>query len=70
MLKCKYCNSTNVTVQAVEQQKKRGIMMSIIWILLALCTCGIALLIPILTKKGSKTKSVIVCQDCGKITKI
>ena len=70
MLKCKYCNSTNVTVQAVEQQKKRGIIMSIIWILLALCTCGIALLIPILTKKGSKTKSVIVCQNCGKITKI
>lgn len=70
MLKCKYCNSTNVTIQAVEQQKKRGIIMSIIWILLALCTCGIALLIPILTKKGSKTKSVIVCQDCGKITKI
>ena len=22
MLKCKYCNSTNVTVQAVEKQKK------------------------------------------------
>ncbi len=40
MLKCKYCNSTNVTVQAVEKQKKRGIIMSIIWILLALCTCG------------------------------
>ena len=70
MLKCKYCNSTNVTVQAVEKQNKRGIIMSIIWILLALCTCGIALLIPILTKKGSKTKSVIVCQNCGKITKI
>lgn len=70
MLKCKYCNSTNVTVQAVEKQRKRGIIMSIIWILLALCTCGIALLIPILTKKGSKTKSVIVCQNCGKITKI
>ena len=70
MLKCKYCNSTNVTVQAVEKEKKRGIIMSIIWILLALCTCGIALLIPILTKKGSKTKSVIVCQNCGKITKI
>ena len=69
MLKCKYCNSTNVTVQAVEKQKKRGIIMSIIWILLAICTCGIALPIPILTKKGSKTKAVIVCQDCGKISK-
>ena len=44
--------------------------MSLLWILLACCTCGIALLIPILTRKGSKTKSVIVCQDCGKITKV
>lgn len=69
MLKCKYCNSTNVTVQAVEKQKKRGIIMSLIWILLACCTCGLALLIPIITKKGSKTKSVIVCQNCGKISK-
>ena len=24
MLKCKHCGSTNVTVQAVEKQKKRG----------------------------------------------
>lgn len=69
MVKCKHCGSTNVTVQAVEKQKKRGIFMSLIWILLAVCTCGLILLIPLLTKKGSKTKSVIVCQDCGKITK-
>lgn len=69
MLQCKYCNSTNVTVQAVEKQKKRGIIMSLFWILLACCTCGLALLVPIITKKGSKTKSVIVCQNCGKITK-
>lgn len=69
MLSCKYCGSHNVTVQAVEKIKKRGIIMSLLWILLAVCTCGIALLIPILTKKGSKTKSVIVCQNCGKISK-
>lgn len=69
MLTCKYCGSHNVTVQAVEKIKKRGIIMSLLWILLAVCTCGIALLIPILTKKGSKTKSVIVCQNCGKISK-
>lgn len=31
MLKCKHCDSTNVTVQAVEKQKKRGIIMSLIW---------------------------------------
>ena len=70
MLKCKYCGSTNVSVQAIEKKKKRGIFASILWIVFALCTCGLALLIPILTKKGSKTKSVIVCQDCGKITKL
>lgn len=70
MLKCKYCGSTNVTVQAVESHKKRGILMSIVWILIAIVTCGLVILIPMLTKKGSKTKSVIVCQDCGKITKV
>lgn len=70
MLTCKYCGSTNVVAQAVEKQKKRGIIMSLLWILLAICTCGLALLIPILTKKGSKTKSVIVCQNCGKISKV
>lgn len=70
MLQCKYCGSTNVKVQAVEKQKKRGCLAALIWIALAICTCGLILLIPLLTKKGSKTKSVIVCQDCGKITKV
>lgn len=70
MLSCKYCGSTNVNVQAVEKIKKRGVFMSLIWILLAICTCGLILIIPLLTKKGSKTKSVIVCQDCGKISKV
>lgn len=69
MLVCKHCKSTNVTVQAVEKQKKRGLIMSLIWILLAVCTCGIILIIPLITKKGSKTKSVIVCQNCGKLSK-
>lgn len=69
MLTCRHCSSTNVVAQAVEKKKKRGIIMSLVWIILALCTCGLALLIPILTRKGSKTKSVIVCQDCGKISK-
>lgn len=70
MVYCKYCKSSNVNVQAVEKQKKRGILMSIVWIILAFCTCGLILLIPLLTKKGSKTKSVIVCQDCGKVSKV
>ena len=69
-MNCKYCGSTNVTVQAVEKAKKRGVLMSIAWILIAVLTAGIALLIPLLTKKGSITRSVVVCQDCGKITKV
>lgn len=68
MVKCRHCGSYNVTVQAVEKTKKRGVLMSIVWIILAFLTCGLILLIPILTRKGSKTKSVIVCQDCGKIS--
>lgn len=70
MLCCKHCGSTNVNVQAVEKQKKRGILMSCVWLLLTICTCGLLIWIPLLTKKGSKTKSVIVCQDCGKLSKV
>lgn len=70
MLTCKYCGSSNVNVQAVEKMKKRGILMSLVWIILTCMTCGLVLLIPLLTRKGSKTKSVIVCQDCGKISKV
>ena len=70
MLECKYCHSTNVKVQAIEKQKGRGLFASIMWIILAICTCGAILLIPLLSRKGSKTSTVIVCQDCGKMSKV
>jgi len=70
MLECKYCGSSNVRVQVVEKIKKRGIIASMIWLILAICTFGLLIWIPLLTRKGSKTKSVIVCQDCGKITNV
>lgn len=70
MLSCKYCGSSNVNVQAVEKIKKRGIIMSCIWLFLSICSFGLLIWIPLLTRKGSKTKSVIVCQDCGKLSKI
>jgi len=38
------------------------------WILLAICTLGLILIIPLLTnsKTKSRTHSVAVCQNCGK----
>ena len=62
---CPNCGSNHVTVQAVAEQKKRGCLAACLWILLAICTCGLILLIPLLTRKGSKTKTYAVCQDCG-----
>lgn len=62
---CPRCRSNNVTVQAVAEQKKRGCLMSIVWIVLACCTLGLIILIPLLTRKGSKTKTYAICQSCG-----
>lgn len=64
-MRCIRCLSTNVTVQAVSIQKKRGCLMAIMWIILGLCTCGVVWLIPLLTQKGSKTKKYAICQNCG-----
>ena len=64
-MRCPRCGSYNVSVQAVAEQKKRGCIASVLWILLAIATLGIILLIPLLSKKGSKTKTYAVCQNCG-----
>lgn len=66
---CPKCGSENVTVQAVTdvKTKRRGCLGWCLWILLAICTVGLILIIPLLT--NSKTKSKIhteaICQDCG-----
>lgn len=62
---CRKCGSDNVTTQTVAEQKKRGCFAVCMWILLALCTCGLVLLIPLLSKKGSKTVTYAVCNNCG-----
>ena len=67
---CPNCGSTNVTVQAVAEQKKRGCLASCPWILLAICTCGLIILIPLLARKGSKTRAYAICQNCGHKWKI
>lgn len=69
-MKCKYCGSENVETQVVSVAKKRGCLSAIMWLLLGLCTCGLIWIIPLLTKKGSKTQTYVVCQNCGKRYKI
>lgn len=70
-MKCPKCKSENIQVitKTEGKIKKRGLVSTLIWILLAICTCGIILIIPILTggSKGKiKTKTSFVCLNCGK----
>lgn len=67
---CPKCGSDRVNVQAVAERKKRGCLMSLVWILLAICTLGAVIWIPLLIRKGSKTKVYAVCQNCGNMWKV
>ncbi|MDR0914178.1 MAG: hypothetical protein LBM65_03310 [Oscillospiraceae bacterium] len=66
---CNRCGSNNVFVQAVTdvKTKHRGCIGWFFWILLAICTVGLILIIPALTnsKTKSKTRTMAVCQYCG-----
>ncbi|MBQ8786939.1 MAG: hypothetical protein IJZ61_04820 [Oscillospiraceae bacterium] len=72
-MKCSRCGSYNVTIQAVTETqtktKHRGCLGWALWILLAVCTCGLVLIIPAITNTWTKTKtrthSEAVCQCCG-----
>lgn len=72
-MKCSRCGSYNVTMQAVTETqtktKHRGCLGWALWILLAVCTCGLVLIIPAITNTRTKTKtrthSEAVCQCCG-----
>ena len=65
MIVCPNCRSDKVSVQVVERQKKRGCFAAMMWILLAICTCGLILLVPLIARKGSKTVTYAVCHNCG-----
>lgn len=69
-LECPRCHSHNVRVQAVEkvQTERRGFFAWILWIVFALVTCGLFLLIvPLVTnsKTFSTTQKLAICQNCG-----
>jgi len=66
---CKKCGSFNVVVQPVTKIKikNRGCLGWLLWILLAIVTCGLILIIPLITnsKTKTKTKTEAFCQSCG-----
>ncbi len=62
---CPKCGSENVTVQAVAEQKKRGCLSILIYIILACTVIGLIVLIPLLRGNKSKTKTYAICQNCG-----
>jgi DNA-directed RNA polymerase subunit RPC12/RpoP len=66
---CPKCGGQNVIVQAVTETKTkhRGCLGWALWMLLAVCTLGLIIIIPLLTnsKTKSKTHTEAVCQSCG-----
>ena len=68
-MKCPKCGNENVNVQMVTdvKTKRRGCLGWCIWLLLACCTFGLILIIPLITnsKTTSKQKKIAVCQNCG-----
>lgn len=69
-MKCPKCGSENVQLvtKTDGEIKKRGCLSICLWIFLALCTCGLILIIPLLrggSKGKIKTTTSFVCLECG-----
>lgn len=66
---CPRCNSSNIRIESVTdvKTKHRGCLAWCLWILLAVCTIGLILIIPAITNSKVKSKrySEAVCQHCG-----
>lgn len=66
---CPRCGGNHVIISSEQnlQVKNRGCFSWVIWILLAICTCGIILIIPLVTntKVNSNSRRVFICQNCG-----
>lgn len=71
---CPKCHGENVKVDTVAdvKTKHRSCLGWCMWILLALLTCGLILIIPLLTNSKTKTKmkTIATCQDCGHSWKV
>ncbi len=73
-MRCPKCGSTNVITQVVTEvkTKHRGCLGWFFWIILAVCTFGLVIIIPLLTNSKTKSKShtEAVCQECGRRWKL
>lgn len=67
---CPKCGSSNCIIVPVSETKTkyRGCCSWFLWIILAMMTCGLILIIPLITNRKIKTKTreVVICQNCGK----
>ena len=73
MIKCKKCGSTNVNVQLVNETKKRGLLgtlLNLIIKIILLCISLVLWLISLLIPIRKKTNKYAVCQNCGYSWKI
>jgi len=63
---CRKCKGENVDVQAVAEQKKRGCLTTLLYIILLFVPIiGWISLFMLLRGQKSKTESYAVCQNCG-----
>lgn len=62
---CPRCGSNNVTIQVLEERKSTGCLTIILYIILACTVLGLLIVIPLMLRKKSKTKTYAVCQNCG-----
>ena len=67
-MKCKKCGTEmQIISNGVIKTKHRGLIGWLLWIILAICTCGLILIIPLLTntKVKGKTYNYLYCPNCG-----
>jgi DNA-directed RNA polymerase subunit RPC12/RpoP len=68
-MRCGRCGSENINISIVTdiKTKNRGCLAWSMWILLAICTFGLILIIPAITntKVRTKQRKIATCQYCG-----
>lgn len=72
-MKCKKCGTKMQLINCTKvDTKHRGCLMWMIWLILAICTCGLILIIPLVTntKVKSKNETYMICPNCGYRKKI
>ena len=68
-MKCRKCGNNNMNINYVNdvEIKRRGFFKWVLWIILALFTFGLILIIPAATNSKTKSKQykIAICQNCG-----